>query len=140
MLLIDKHFRAYKNLVSKILVKNMELTRLKDNWYNISAVKYDDVKIQGTKQRVDIADQLNDIIELEQDIKATINYKNELKRVHEKEIDKIGDSKKCTILKLYYLEGCSIKQIAVCLENSESHIKKLKKNAISEFIKLNISS
>ena len=131
--IIENHFKVYKNLVNKIYVKNMELIKLKEDWYNISGTRYDDVKIKGGIP-YDIADQMHFIVEKEKELKATINYKEELKRVHENEINKLSDHNKRTILKLFYLDKCSIKEISCCLRVSEGHVKKLKRWGVTEFI------
>lgn len=129
---MDNHFKHYKTLLTRINNMNMELIVLKDKWYNLTGTTYDDIKIKGTKP-VDIADQLHNIVEKEDRLKAVINQKEELRRIHENEINKIKSNKKRTILKLFYLDGCSIKQIAHCLEVSDGHVKKLKRYAIQEF-------
>ena len=127
-----EHFKVYNDLVNRIRTKNMELIKLKEDWYNISGTSYDKERIKGGV-RMDIADQLHNIVEKEKELTGTINYKDELRRIHENEINIIQDNKKRTILKLFYLDGYSIKQIAHCLEKSESHTKKLKREAIREF-------
>lgn len=131
--IIENHFKAYKNLVNKINIKKMELIKLKEDFYNITAIRYDDVKTKGGVP-YDIADQLQFISDKEDELKAIINYKEELKRVHENEIDKLSDNNKRTTLKLFYLDGCSIKQIAYCLRISEGHVKKVKRWGVREFI------
>lgn len=129
---MDRHFKAYNDLLHKINVKNMELRQLKENWYNISGIRYDKVQVQGGKTH-DIADQLHYIIEKEKELKAVINYKEELRRIHELEIDKVGSSNKRTVLKLFYLDKFTIKEIAVSLKCSDGHIKKLKRWGVAEF-------
>lgn len=136
--MMENHFKTYNELLDKIRSKNMELIKMKEDWYNLTGVSYDDIKIKSSKT-FDIADQLHNIVEKEKELTAIINYKEELKRVHENEINKIDDSKKRTVLKLFYLDGCSIKQIAYCLGKSEGHVKKLKRWAVDEFISLNIN-
>lgn len=135
--MIEKNFRAYKDVTTRIRIKNMELAKLKSDWYSISGIKYDDVKIKGTKP-VDIADQLHNIVEKEKELIKLINQKEEIRRVHEKEISKLTDDKKRMILTFYFLDQYSIKEIACYLKSSESHIKKLKRKAIDEFIELNM--
>ena len=133
---MDKHFKAYNILLHKINDKRMELIQLKENWYNISGVRYGDIRVQGGKP-VDVADQLHYIVEKEKMLQAIINQKEELRRIHELEIDKVDDPRKRTVLKLRYLDHCSIKQIAGCLCISEGHVKKLKRWAIKEFLEKN---
>lgn len=130
---MENHFKAYDELMDRIRTKNMQLLKLKEDYYSISGVRYDDIKIKGGKP-VDMADQLHNIVEKEKELVATMNYKEELRRIHELEINKIASGKKRTILKLFYLDGCSIKQIAYCLRITEGHTKKLKREAIKEFI------
>lgn len=130
--MMENHFKAYNKIVDDIHAKNMQLIKLKEDWYNITGTTFDEINIKGG-QRLDIADQLHNIVEKEKELRATINYKEELRRVHEQEINKIKDSKKRTILKLFYLDGCPIKQIAYCLRKSEAHTKKLKRWAVNEF-------
>lgn len=132
--MIENHFKAYNELLDKIQAKNMQLIKMKEDWYNISGTSYDDIKVQGVKP-LDIADQLHNIVEKEKSLIGLINYKEELRRMHEKEINKIHNSKKRIVLTLYYLDRCSIKEIAGCLDKSESYTKKLKKWAVEEFIK-----
>lgn len=133
---MDKHFRAYNDLLHRIDEKNMELIQLKENWYNISGVRYDDIKVKGGKP-VDIAYQLHNIMKKEESLKATIDYKEELRRIHEIEINKVEDPKKRTILKLFYLDKCTIKQIAYCLRISDGRVKTLKREAVAEFLEKN---
>lgn len=133
---MEKHFKQYNNLLYKINVKNMELIQLKENWYSISGVRYKDVVVQGGKP-MDIADQLHIIVEKEKDLKALVNYKEELRRIHEQEIDKLVDYNKRAILKLFYLDHCTINQIARCLHFSEAHTKRLKRKAVIEFFDKN---
>lgn len=130
--MIEKHFRVYNDLVSKIRIKNMELVKLREDYYTITGTNYEKEKIKGVKP-MDMADQLHRIIELEKDIEAITNYKDEVKRMHEKEIDNISDNKKRIVLKLFYLSSCSIKEIANFLKVSDGHVKKLKRGAIEEF-------
>lgn len=131
--IIENHFRVYKNLVNKINLKNMELIKLKEDWYNVSGIRFDDVKIKGGIP-YDIADQMHFIVEKEEELKAIINYKEELKRVHENEINTLTEHNKRTVLKLFYLDKCSIKEIAYCLRITEGHVKKLKRWAVDDFI------
>lgn len=135
--MMENHFKAYNDVINRIRAKNMQLIKLKEDWYDISGVRYDDIKIKGGKP-LDIADQLHNIVQKEEELKAILSYKEELRKVHETEINKIGDNKKRTVLKLFYLDGCSIKQIAYCLRISEAHTKKLKRWAVEEFIEKNI--
>lgn len=135
--MMEKHFKAYNDVNDRIRSKNMQLIKLKEDWYDISGTRYDDINVKGGKP-LDIADQLHNIVEKEKELKAIINYKEELRRIHEIEINKIVDNKKRTVLKLFYLDGCSIKQIAYCLRISEAHTKKLKRWAVEEFIDKNI--
>ena len=131
--MMENHFRAYLKKLDDIRARNMELIKLKEDWYTLTGTNYDDIKVSGGK-RIDIADQLHNIVEKEKELTAIISYKEELRRIHEKEINIIQDNKKRTILKLFYLDGCSIKQIAYCLRISEPHTKKLKRWAVNEFI------
>lgn len=133
---MEKHFKLYNDLLYRINVKNMELIQLKENWYSISGVRYKDVVVQGGKP-VDIADQLHIIIEKEKDLKGIVAYKEELRRIHEQEIDKLEDYNKRAILKLFYLDHCTINQIARCLHFSEPHVKRLKRKAVIEFMSKN---
>ena len=130
---MENHFKAYDDVLNRIYIKNMQLIRLKEDWYTISGTKYDAIKIKGGKT-IDIADQLNNIVEREKDLTALIKYRDELRKVHESEIDNIKNGNKRAILKLFYLDKCTIKQIAYCLKKSEAHIKRLKREAIEEFI------
>ena len=132
--IIENHFKVYKDLIKKINSKKMELIKLKEDWYNISGTRYDDVKIKGGIP-YDIADQLQYISDKEEELKGLINYKEELKRIHENEINRLSKTDERTTLKLFYLDGCSIKQIAYCLRVSEGHTKKLKRWGVHEFIK-----
>lgn len=133
---MHNHFKVYNSLQQNIEYKNMELIQLKENWYNISGVRYGDQKIKGGKP-IDIADQLHWITEKEKELQATINYMKELRRIHEKEIDKVDDPKKRTILKLFYLDKCTIRQISACMRLSDGHVKKLKRKAVAEFLEKN---
>lgn len=108
--------------------------RLKEDYYNISGMSYDDVKTRGGKP-IDIADKLHLIVEKEKELVAMNNYLSEIRGVHEREINKIPNENHRTILKLFYLDKCSIKQIAYCLGKTEGHTKKLKRWAIDEFRK-----
>lgn len=129
---MKNHFKAYNEIKNKIRYKEMELMKLKEDYYNISGMSYDDVKTKGGKP-VDIADKLHLIVEKEKEIKGLTNYLDEIRTLHEKEINKIPDNNKRTVLKLFYLDSCSIKQIAYCLGVSEGHTKKLKRWAVNEF-------
>ena len=131
---MDKHFKPYNEIRSKINCKEMELMRLKEDYYNISGMSYDDVKTRGGKP-IDIADKLHLIVEKEKELVAMNNYLSEIRGVHEREINKIPNENHRTILKLFYLDKCSIKQIAYCLGKTEGHTKKLKRWAIDEFRK-----
>ena len=129
---MNNHFKAYNDILNRIRIRNIQLARLKDDWYSISGTKYDEMKIKGGKMP-DIADQLHKIVEREEELRALINYRDELRKIHELEIDKITDSTKKAILKLYYLDECSIKEIASAIKKSVSHTKKLKGEAVKEF-------
>lgn len=131
---MNNHFRAYNDIVNRIRIKNMQIMKLKEDWYNISGTRYDDVKIKGGKTP-DIADQLHNIIEREKELSGLINYRNELRKVHESEIDVVKNNNKRSILKLFYLDSCTTKEIAFCLKKSQAHIKRLKREAIEEFMK-----
>lgn len=131
--MMEKHFKAYKDVTNRIQTKNMQLIKMKEDWYNLTGVKISDMPKGG--KSIDMADQLHNIVEKEKELKALIDYKEELRRIHEKEIDVINNNKKRTTLKLFYLDSCSIKQIAYCLGISESYAKKLKRWAVEEFIR-----
>lgn len=129
---MDKHFKPYNEIRNKIKCKEMELMRLKEDYYNISGMSYDDVKTRGGKP-IDIADKLHLIVEKEKELVALNNYLGEMRSVYEREINKIPNENHRTILKLFYLDKCSIKQIAYCLGKTEGHTKKLKRWAVNEF-------
>lgn len=130
---MNNHFKAYYDIINRIRIKNMQLMKLKEDWYNISGTRYDDIKIKGGKMP-DIADQLHNIVEREKELSGLINYRDELRKVHETEIDNLKDNSKRSILKLFYLDNCTTKEIAFCLKKSEAHIKRLKRDAIKEFM------
>ena len=130
--MLRNHFKAYNDVLNRIRIKNMQLVKLKEEWYNISGTRFDDIKIRGGKTP-DIADQLHNIVEKEENLAALIKYRDELRKMHELEIDRISDNKKRAVLKLFYLDECTIKQIAYILKRSEGHIKRLKREAITEF-------
>ena len=133
MSLIENHFKAYNEVESNIRYKTMELMKLKEDFYNITGVNLDTIKVKGGTS-IDMADKLHVIVEKEKSLVALENYHRELRRVHEIEINKITNVNKRTVLKLFYLDHCSIKQIAYCLGVSDGHVKKLKRWALYEFI------
>lgn len=130
--MINKHFEEYDDLFYLIKEKNMELIQLKKDCSSLTAVRYDDVRVQGGISH-DISDTLSYIIDKENDLIELVKYKEKLRRIHEEEINKIEDIKKRTILKLFYLDKCTVRQIAGCLHLSDGHIKTLKRTAIKEF-------
>lgn len=131
--MINKHFRAYREIVTKINAKNMELIRLKEDWYNLTGSRLSDMPKGG--KPMDMADQLHYITEKEKELISLLNYKKELRRIHEQEIEKISDVNKQTILKLFYLDFCELKRIGQCIGKSLSHTQTLKREAVEEFLK-----
>lgn len=130
---IENHFKAYNEIKNKVRQKQMELIKLKEDYYSISGLNYDDVKTRGGIP-FDMADQLHYIVEKEKEINGLTNYLEEIRALHDREINKISNHNKRTVLKLFYLDNCSIKQIAYCIGKTEGHTKKLKRWAINEFI------
>ncbi len=133
---MEQHMRAYNQLLHKINERGMELAQLKEDFENISGIRYDRVQVQGGKQ-YDIGDKLARIMEKEEQLKALEDYKEELKKVHELEFDKVENLKQRTILKLFYLYKRPIKQIAYNMRLSEDHVKTLKRNGVKRFLELN---
>lgn len=134
--MMNKHFKKYDDLFYLIKEKNMELNQLKKDCSSLTAVRYDDVRVQGGKTR-DISDTISYIIDKENELIELIKQKEKLRRLHEQEIDKVDNTKKRTILKLFYLDMCTVRQIAGCLHLSDGHVKTLKRSAIKEFLEKN---
>lgn len=135
--MIDEHFSTYKNLVTKLEIKSIELIKLKEDFYTITGTHYDDMPKSRGGIKITIEDKLHNIVEKEKDLKGIEAYKNEVRRIHEKEIERVVDQRSKTILRLFYLDGYSLKEISYCLRITEGHVKKLKRGAVYEFIKKN---
>lgn len=133
---IYEYFKNYDDLIEEVNYRTLQLSQLKSNWYSLTGVRYDDIRVQGGK-KLDIADQLHYIVEKEEELKELIERKNKLRKQHEEEINILDDRKKRSIMKLYYLDKCTIRQIAGCLHISDHHVKTLKRCAIEEFIQKN---
>ena len=132
---LDKYFGYYWSLLDKIIQKNMELLYMKDNLYHVTGTKYEDVPKGGANR--DIADQIHNLVEKENEIKLLIGKKDEYRRVYEIKIDKLPNIKCRPVISLYYLDRRPIKEIADILEISISYAKKLKKIGTEDFLKQN---
>lgn len=130
--MIESHFIKYNNLKDDIRYKNMELIKLKEDLKTLTGVSYDKLKVKGGVN-ITMEDKLHVIIEKEKQLQKLYDSYNELRAKHESEIDRIQDGTKRFILKSFYLDRCTIKEIAVTLEKSCGHIKKLKRWAVAEF-------
>lgn len=131
---IDEYFKNYNRKLAKIKDKNIELIKLKDDWYNITGISYDQLKIKGVK--TDIANQLDTIVKKENKLKKLIIEKDEIRENCEKDIERIENTQYITIIKLFYLDKCSIKKISSCMKMSESHIANSKTKAVKEFLNI----
>lgn len=129
---LDNYFHYYWSLLNKIISKNVELISMKEDMYRITGIKFDDMPKGGLGK--DITDQIHKIVEKEKELKMLINKKDEYRRVYENKISRLSNIKCQIILSLYYLDRCSIKEIASILEISISYVKKLKRIGSDEFL------
>lgn len=131
---MKSYFYDYNVVLNDIEAMQYELINLKESFYRITGMKYGDAVNSTVK--VTMEDLLNEIEEVNQMIKAKQKVKKEMREKHMNDIRKLEDDRYRTIIKLYYLDRCPLKQISYCLGLSDSHTKKLKSHAMKEFLKL----
>lgn len=133
---MNNHFMEYNDILNRISEVQAKIIEIKENIYSIKGISYDDVP-RGKNGAVDILYFLAEIEELEKELKELLDKKNLLRKKHEKEIDKLSNSKHRSVLRMYYLMKFDVYRIADTLKITKNHVHKIKREATKEFMILN---
>lgn len=130
---MNDHFMEYNDILNKINEVQAKITVLKENIYSVKGISYDDIP-KGTSGNADIIFFLIEIEDSEKELEELREKRNDLKLKHEKEIEKVNNDRYRSILRMYYLNKFNIIKISELMGISESHARKLKKEAIHQFM------
>lgn len=123
----------YDDVINRIAEVQTKLCVLKESIYSIKGISYDDIPRESSGN-ADISHFIGEIDELEAELEELKEQKDQLRSKHEKEIDKVKNNKYKSVLRMVYISKLGIYKIADALKISVSYARKLKKEAIDEFI------
>lgn len=129
---MKEYFRQYNDILNQIREIEYKIITLKERLYSISGVRYDDTP-KGSSPGNDIVYRIQEIDDLIQEKDRLQASKEELYKKHLSDINKVDDEKMRSILRCYYLNKLSIKEIAEIHGVTPNHITKLKRDAVYEF-------
>ena len=130
---MDNHFMEYNDILNKINEIQAKITDVKETMCTVRGISFDDVP-KGTGGGLDIVYFLAEIEELEIELYALEQKKNELRKKHEEEIDKLKNNKHKSILRMAYIHRLDKYKIADTLNISIGYYAQLKGEAKKEFI------
>ena len=133
MLEIDKYFLKYRNLCRKISTKETELEELQEK--TIGAVGYNE-KTSSSHSPKGLEQREIQLENLQDTIKILYEKKEKRKSKHIADFEKLSKLEYKIILTNYYLDFVTIKKISIKMDKSIGHIKKLKREALNELLKV----
>ena len=133
---MNEHFMEYNDILNRIEEIKEKIILLKENIYNVKGVKYSELQ-KSNISNYDITYQLAEIEELENKLEELLIKKKGIVEHLEKEIENVKNDNYRRILRMYYISKFNLFEIADIMNLSYAHIKKLKRNAINEFMKEN---
>ena len=133
---INEHFMEYNDLLNRIEEIKEKIILLKENIYNVKGIRYSDLP-KSNVSTYDIIYQITEIEELENRLEELMINKKEIVEHLEKEIENVNNDKFRRVLRMYYISKFNLFEIADIMKISYGHVKKLKRQAINEFIKVN---
>lgn len=125
---LSQLYRLDKLIDNKLL----ELSELKEMSTSISAIAYDDIKVQTACAKDSIANTITKIISLKQDINSDIDKLISIKKEVIETIDKVNDNNLKCLLQYRYLQFKTWEEIAVDMGFSYQWIHKLHSKALIE--------
>lgn len=134
--MINKHFYEYDDVLNRINEVQSKIIEIREKIYSVKGIRYDEMP-SGSTLPTDITYYLIELEELEHELEELKNKRMELRKNHELEIDKLDNTKHRSVLRMHYLMKLDIYKIADTLNLSVSHIRKIKKEASDEFMRLN---
>ena len=133
---MNNHFIEYNDLLNRIEEIKEKIILLKENIYNVKGIRYSDLP-KSNVSTYDIIYQITEIEELENRLEELMINKKEIVEHLEKEIENVNNDKFRRVLRMYYISKFNLFEIADIMKISYGHVKKLKRQAINEFIKVN---
>lgn len=127
-----EHFKRYNDVLYRINELSIKLIGLKERIKSAKSISFD----KSPKSNSVVLDTLYflaEIEELEKKIEQLKKEKDKIKERHEKEINKLGDIRYKSIIRMIYIEKMNINNVACALNVSISYARTLKSKAIIEF-------
>lgn len=135
---MDNYFMEYDDILNRINEVQSKIIEVREKIYSVKGIRYDDIP-SSTTLPTDITYYLIELEELEEELEELKRKKLELRKNHELEIDRLSNIKYRSVLRMHYLMKLDIYKIADTLNLSVSHVRKIKKEASMEFMRLNDS-
>lgn len=132
---IDKYFLKYNKLCRKIFAKECELENLQAKKTSLGSPSLSE-KTGGSRNNKGLDHILIQIENLEIFIDKLYTRKENMRKKYISDFKKLSNDNYQIILTSYYLDRVYIKNIAVKLDKSIGHIKKMKREALNELLKV----
>ena len=130
---IDMYFLKYNNLCRKIHVKEIELENAKATKETLSSPNMSE-KVSSSSNTKGLDYIIVQIENIELLINKLYDRKQKLRKKYISDFKKLTNDNYEIILTSYYLDKLSIKNMAINMKKSISHVKKLKRDALDELI------
>ena len=132
---IDKYFLKYNKLCRKIFAKECELENLQAKKTSLGSPSLSE-KTSGSRNNKGLEHILIQIENLEIFIDKLYTRKENMRKKYISDFKKLSNYNYEIILTGYYLDRTYIKNIAVKLDKSIGHVKKMKREALNELLKV----
>lgn len=132
---IDKYFLKYNKLCRKIFAKECELENLQVKKTSLGSPSLSE-RTSGSRNNKGLEHILIQIENLEIFIDKLYTRKENMRKKYISDFKKLSNPNYEIILTSYYLDRAYIKNIAVKLDKSIGHIKKMKREALNELLKV----
>ncbi len=136
--MVEKYFEKYIEICKDIKEMIRELQVKKSDLYTLSGMNYEEC-LKSTIH-TGFEESIQEIMNLEEMLKEKQKEKKELYEKYLIDLQNIINLKERKILKLFYLDMLTIKQISEIMELSDSYVKSLKSSAIDHFEKIILNS
>lgn len=132
---MKEHFRKYNDILNQIRELEYKIITLKERLYSISGVRFDDMpKAYGVGN--DIVYRIQEIEDLIKEKNVLLEVKKELYDKHLKEIEQLSDERYRYVLRCYYLQKMTLKNISSLYGLTINHVQKIKGKAVEEFMRI----
>lgn len=132
---IDKYFLKYNKLCRKIFAKECELENLQVKKTSLGSPSLSE-RTSGSRNNKGLEHILIQIENLEIFIDKLYIRKENMRKKYISDFKKLSNDNYQIILTSYYLDKAYIKNIAVKLDKSIGHVKKMKREALKELVQI----